>query len=197
MKDWIKQRNVVLMNTPRVHVHKFKIQGRKLVTVGNRSAYTLVEVIISTLIVGLVMVGAMQNVGASLSGQEFNLQRSRAVLMAMAMMAEIRELPYLEPDDTPTFGREAGESATSRVNYDDVDDYDGWNCSPPEEKDGSAISNADGFSRAVTVEYVDPDDLTATVGGDQSVKRITVSVVRRGETLASMTTITADVRTNP
>ena len=54
-----------------------------------------------------------------------------------------------EPDDTPAFGREAGESSSSRAAYDDVDDYHGWSGSPPVEKDDAAIANAAGFTRIV------------------------------------------------
>ena len=65
----------------------------------------------------------------------------------------------------------------SRVNLDDVDDYNGWSQSPPEYKDGTPIPGATGWTREVTVKYADPLTLAA-VGNwpDTSLKIITVIV---------------------
>ena len=49
-----------------------------------------------------------------------------------------------------------------------------------------------GLTRSVVVNYVQPNNLTATSKTDQGIKRIVISVVRGGTELVSMTTIVVD-----
>jgi hypothetical protein len=87
-------------------------------------------------------------------------------------------------------GPEAGEATGgTRANFDDVDDYNGWSASPPVNKEGTPHANASEFMTSVTVDYVDPDDLTHAVGSEMGVKRIGVTVTKDGRTLASFTTV--------
>ena len=83
---------------------------------------------------------------------------------------------YEEPVDAVLFGREAGEPATPRTAWDDVDDYDGLSESPPKTKDGVALPGATGWTWAVTVKFA----LAAAPGTDSltetGLKRMTVTV---------------------
>ena len=101
-------------------------------------------------------------------------------------MAEILQQYYLEPDDTPVFGRESGESGGDRTDWDDVDDYDGWSASPPQDKDGTVAGNRAGWARNVAVVWVDPTDPSQTVGSDQGAKWISVTVTRDGKLITSL-----------
>ena len=154
-----------------------------------RAGYTLVEVSMSTLMIGIVLVTAMNTAGYATRGQIDNKERAQAKLIANAMLAEILELPYKEPSDTPVFGPESGEV---RATYDDVDDYKLFSDSPPVDKQGAAMAGGVGLTRSVVVNYVQPNNLTATSKTDQGIKRIVISVVRGGTELVSMTTIVVD-----
>ena len=70
------------------------------------------------------------------------------------------------------------------LNFDDVDDYDGWDSSPPESRDGASMANSTGWRRTVVVERVDPAAPMSTVASDKGLKRITVTVYQ-GATVAS------------
>lgn len=148
--------------------------------------YTLVEVAISTLIVGVLLVAALNTTGYATRGQIDNKQRAQAKLIANAMLAEILELPYQERTTTPAFGPETGEV---RATYDDVDDYMLFSDSPPVDKQGVALAGGEGLTRSVVVSYVEPDNLTATSNTDKGIKRIVVSVARGGTQLVSLTTV--------
>lgn len=152
-------------------------------------AFTLAETVISTLLVGGLLVVALNTVGDATLGRQKIGDRGRAQLLAQDLMAEILGQAYKEPVDPPTFGREPSESGGARVDYDDVDDYHGWDSSPPEYKDGTAMTGLTGWRRTVTVEYVDPNDLTHTVAGDQGIKRITLTVSRNDLVLGSLTAV--------
>lgn len=152
-------------------------------------AFSLAETAISILLVGGLVVAALNTVGASVAGREFTRNRGRGDLLAHHLMSEILRQSYEEPVDTPTMGRESGESGGSRSSYDDVDDYDGWAASPPEDKDGIELTDLNGWERSVAVEFVDRDSLINFSASDTGVKRIIVTVRRDGVDKASLTSI--------
>ena len=135
------------------------------------------------------MVAALNAVGASKLGQQKTGDRGKGALLAQQLMSEILRQHYLEPDDTPDFGRESSESGGDRADYDDVDDYEAWTSSPPENKDGSVIPDLDGWQRSVEVAWVSPNDLNTPIGDDKNVKRIIVTVSRHALPLASLTAV--------
>lgn len=142
-----------------------------------RWGFTLVEAAVCFLIVGLMLVAALNTVGASRRTQYVTSSRSRGELLAEGLMAEILHQAYEEPPpDPPVFGVDAGEGAASRANWDDVDDYHGWSASPPQNKDGTVMADLAGWTRSVEVVWVNPDDLKQASAVPTGVKRITVTV---------------------
>lgn len=138
--------------------------------------FTLVEAILATIIVAVMFVAALNTVGASRLTQYQAAQVSRARLLAELLTAEILRQAYKDPDGTPVFGRESNEAAAPRTGWDDVDDYHGLSDTPPVAKDGTALINASGWKRTVTVQWVDPADATQVRTTETGVKRITVTV---------------------
>lgn len=142
-----------------------------------RRALTLVEAVVSIAIIGVMLVAALNTVGASQTTQKKMGDRNRAMLLAQDLMSEIFQQSYIEPDEPDgLIGPEAEENSLKRDLFDDVDDYDGWSASPPEQKDGTALSDFDGWRRSVAVDWVNPANAAEEQGADTGVKRITVSV---------------------
>ena len=92
---------------------------------------------------------------------------------------------YSDPDGSPVFGHESGESTSVRSAFDDVDDYDGWNASPPQYRDGTVIPDRTNWRQRVTVTYVVADEpRRQTSATDQGVKRIHVTIEYQNQVLA-------------
>ena len=161
-------------------------------SVPRRCGFTLVEAIVSLLIVGTLLITALNAVGASRVGQARLGNRRTATLLAQQLIAEVLAKDYEDLDGAPVFGPEADE--TSRALYDDLDDYHGWSAMPPQYRDGTTIPDRTDWQRTVTVDYVNPNDLLNTVGSDQGVKRVTVAVEQNGITLASLVAIRTRAR---
>jgi MSHA pilin protein MshD len=136
-------------------------------------------------IVATMMLAAMRSAGASARAHYQAAQRSKAHLLATALMAELLQASYEEPRGGTGFGPDAGETATSKTNYNDVDDYDGWSESPPQDRDGTPISGYAGWQRSVVVERVDPNNLTQVSAIETGAKRITLAVRYNGSLIAS------------
>lgn len=136
---------------------------------------TLVEVVVSTAVVGLMLVAALNTVGATARSYAAARNLQQGHLLAQQLMAEILEGRYEDPGGSPVFGREAGETTTGRSGYDDVDDYDGWSACPSQQRDGTLVPGAEDWTREVAVEWVDPSDPSVAVASESGLKRITVT----------------------
>ncbi|MDB5340274.1 MAG: hypothetical protein JWN70_5893 [Planctomycetaceae bacterium] len=142
-----------------------------------RRAFSLFEAVISSLLVGTLMVSATRAVSSSILSQRRMADRSKAAWLADALVAELHQQSYMEPGATSsTLGRETGETSDSRVTYDDVDDYVGFSESPPKDKDGTTLTNLIGWQRSVSVQWVSLNDIAAVSGSETGVKKATVTV---------------------
>jgi type II secretory pathway pseudopilin PulG len=139
------------------------------------SAFTIVEAVIASVIVGVMLVAALNTVGASRLTQHKAALTSQGRLLAETLMAEILVQDYRDPDGTPVFGGEAGEATTTRADFDDVDDYHEWVASPPTTKDGTPLANTTGWTRTVTVQWIDPLDPAQVEDVETNAKRVTVT----------------------
>ena len=162
-------------------------------TIKDRTALTLVEVVVSTLIVGVMTVAALNALGAATrSGMS---ARNRAIAQGMAdqLMAETLAVAYSDPDGAADFGLESGEAAP-RINFDDVDDFNGWNCQPPQYSDGTVMADRDDFRQRVTVQRAVPTNVVQAPSGstDSGAKRIVVTIEYEGTELAEQIVVRTD-----
>ena len=158
-----------------------------------RHAVTLVETLVSITLVGVLLVAALDLLAASARGQKGMGDQGRAQLLALDLMSEVLLNAYEDPGGTPVFGVDTvDENPIDRRTFDDVDDFHNWSASPPQAEDTTPLPNLTGWQRSVSVEYVNPNDLSSVVGSNGGVKRITVTVTYN---IAPMATLVA-VRTN-
>jgi hypothetical protein len=146
----------------------------------------LVEAVISVLIVGTMLVAALNAVGAGRKAQASAGQASRGLALAESLTAEILQWPYEDADAPGALDVEAGEAKTTRMDFDDVDDYAKWSASPPTNRDGSPIPWADGYKRRVVVNWVRVDDPDAVAGAETGLKRIKVVVEYNGRVIVRL-----------
>lgn len=156
-----------------------------------RRSLSLVEIVISTAITSLMLVAALEAVGSARTGMKRIGDRAVCTLLAEDLMVEVLEQDYADPHYGPgSIGVGGDESGTGdRSLYDDVDDYDGWRSTPPEQKDGAPLDWANDFERRVHVVWVDADDFASVAGSETGVKRITVTVLRNDVALAELTAL--------
>jgi len=152
-----------------------------------RSGLSIVEAVISLVLVSGVMVVSLNTVGASFTAQRGIGDRARGQLLANDLMTEILGRAYEDPNEPVVFGLEASEiGGVDRSLYDDVDDYRGVTDSPPRLKDGTAIQGFTGWSRSVIVLRTDPNNLTVLSLTESGAKKITVTVKHGNVTVAKL-----------
>jgi prepilin-type N-terminal cleavage/methylation domain-containing protein len=158
----------------------------------SRRGLTLIEVVASTMIVGLMAVAALNALGAATKSANSIGNRAVAAGMADELMSEILMQPYSDPDGSSVFGHESGESVTTRSAFDDVDDYNGWNASPPQYRDGTTIPDRATWKQRVGVSRVVPANPSQTTGTDQGAKQIHVTIEYENQVLADQIAVRTD-----
>ncbi len=166
-----------------------------------RRGLTLVEMVISIALVGVMLVAALNTVGAAKLGQRALYGRLSGRQLAEDLMVEILQQDYADAASlymiaggifdtgfvTVTMGPEPGEDASgNRSAFDDLDDYNGWSASPPQEKDGTVMGWLAEWQRSVVVNCVQSGDLSALSPDEVGARRITVTVSRDGIPVAEL-----------
>lgn len=154
-----------------------------------RKAFSMVEVLIATLLIGLAFVALMTansafstatGAGMNISTAEFLVEQIREMTVSLAVR---------DPEtNVATFGPEEA----SLADYDDLDDFDGLSFCPPIGADRAVLSAYPAFTQQITVENVSNTDFK-TVVADHSTDfvRVTVRVLYNGSELASSSWIRA------
>ncbi len=142
-----------------------------------RTAISLVESVVALTVVSVILVVALQTVAASRETAVSTRQRAIDTLLAQDLLEEILSLPYEDPNAPGgPIGPEVGESAASRAEFDDVDDYNGWSAKPPQRKDGSKLNQFADSRRDVRVVWITTTPPVTEVTYDTGVKLIEVTV---------------------
>ena len=150
--------------------------------VPKKTGVTLIEVAVSTALVGLVLVAALETLGGAMRTMRQTSTELKAHTLAETLLAEVIALPYSDPDGAASsLGLESDEtlSVGERSLFDDVDDFEGWMKSPPEDRAGVAIPDGDGWTREVEVTYLAATPSSGqlvTASSDEGLKRVRVSV---------------------
>ncbi len=144
----------------------------------------------SIFLVAVMFAAVMQTVGAGRMAQYKTAGQRRGVLLGRQLLSEVQQHRYEDPDaPTVALGVDAGEFATDRQTYDDVDDYDGWFASPPQDENGATEPGQDAWSREVSVNWVSPSDLGQISVVETKAKRIIVTVKHNGLVMSELTFI--------
>ena len=160
----------------------------------SRPAFAVVEAVLSALIVGLMLAAAIETVSKSRASQAWAADRVRAYELASALMGEITDQKYSDPDlVTLILGPDGTEALTGRTAFDDVDDYHGLSESPPKKRDGTSLTVYSGWTRSVNVVWATPADLNLSAASDSSIKRITVTITRNKKKLAELVAVRTSV----
>ncbi|MCZ6835165.1 MAG: type II secretion system protein [Planctomycetota bacterium] len=160
----------------------------------SRSGFTLIESVMSIIIVSVMFVAAMSMTASSRVNQKLTADHNQGLLLADMLMTEILQEIYIDPQATNTLATELDELTTTRATWNDVDDYNGWSASPPQNKDGTDLPGLAGWERIVTISYVNPNNLTIkTSGANTGVKLIEVTIKKNGRKITTLSTI----RTGP
>jgi len=124
----------------------------------DRRGLTLMEVVISSFLVGTVLITSLSTTASWRRYNQQNREREITRRLAEELVSEITSTGFMNPNSTTpgALGREAGELSTSRANWNDVDDYHGMAETIVRDKSGVGVADATGYVRAVTIKAASP-----------------------------------------
>lgn len=131
-------------------------------------AFTLIELLITIVLVGIVLVALIMSFHESLKSMQGQKDLLSANLLSEDLMNEIRSKQYFP---SPPSG-----GVSNRVNFNDVGDYTNWSETPPETIEGVVLSNYTGFTRRAFVVNVSNNLVSPAPTNTAVFKRITVVV---------------------
>ena len=153
-------------------------------TAKNKRGFSLIEALIAILLVGLSIASLMAANSAFTKANGDGTDLSTAEFLFEQIRELTTLLPVIDPNtELDVFGPEAGETL---ANYDDLDDFDGKNFSPPINALRGTLSDFAEYSQQVTVENVNPSDFEQVVADHGSCfVRITVRISKNSREVCS------------
>ena len=154
-----------------------------------KNGFSLVEVLVAIMIIGLAL--------AALAGANMAFTKANGagtdLSNAEFLVEQIKELTTLLPViDQQTGAATFGPEEATLADYDDLDDFDGANFSPPISADRQTLSELAAFSQQVTVQNVNASDFELVVAdhGSDFVK-ITSKVFLNSKLISSASWVRA------
>ena len=105
---------------------------------GRALGLTLVESVVSVLLVGLVLIAALNTLGASRLTQSRSADQLGAALLATELLREAIHPPAAATSPV----------GDTRQGFDQPADYAAWSSTPPVDRDGVALTGAQGLTRS-------------------------------------------------
>ena len=157
----------------------------------SRRGITLAETVVSTLLIGFVLVSTLQIVGPMARSTTVHADRLIAANLANELAEEISIKLFIDPGavDPDALGIDPDDTITDRTDFDDVDDYHNWSSSPPRLSKGNLYTTLPGWTRSVAVAHATLADPSVDSKTNTGLKRITITVSKGGTQLAQITTL--------
>ena len=157
-----------------------------------RLAFTLIELIVTIVIIGIVLLSLVMSFQESLKllARQGDLRQS--IVLSEDLMNEIRSKAFVDPAATNSFGQETNApNELARKYYDDVDDYYDLVEASPQTVQGSNMPNFAGFTRRVIVVNVSATNFNgpALATNSTDFKRITVVVSNAQVTVSNISVV--------
>ncbi|MBC8378121.1 MAG: prepilin-type N-terminal cleavage/methylation domain-containing protein [Planctomycetes bacterium] len=129
---------------------------------GHSNGFTLIEVLFAAMLIGLVIAAIAVSSSASTMVNGVGLNMSTAEFL----IEEIRE-------------------QTASMTFDEVVIYTASPINPPIDLSGAPMAEFSAFSQQVTVEYVNPANLTQVSGTATDFVRVTVTITKNNVPVSS------------
>jgi prepilin-type N-terminal cleavage/methylation domain-containing protein len=149
-----------------------------------QEGFTLIEVLIAMLLIGLAIVSLISANGAFTQANASGAELSTSEFLIEQIRELTTVLPVIDPNTgTATFGPEASETL---ANYNDLDDFNGASFSPPISADRNTLADLSAYTQQITVENVSASDFEQVVSNHSSFfVRVTVRVFLNAREISS------------
>lgn len=148
--------------------------------------FILIEASISYIVLSLALVALVPMFILSLRANAASEKVAAALHLSQELLEEVRLHRWDEATPAPAvhiaaggaLGVDAGENAADKRTFDDVDDFDGWTESPPQDPVMRPLTADSMYTRTVAVRYVNSSFQVSAAPTD--LKQVTVCTAAPG-----------------
>ena len=170
---------------------------RKAVAQGG---FSLVELIVTIAIFAVAAAGIFGSMSFALAHQSDSIIRTKEEALARSYFEQISARKYDEltpeggvPKCNPCSSDSAFDDGEARANFDDVDDFDALDESPPRSDDGSVMADFPGYRVQVDVRYLAAAEQTLFgFTSSEDAKVVEISVQAPGARARTFTAVRAN-----
>lgn len=142
--------------------------------------FILIEASITGIVLSLALVALVPLFILSMRANAASTKVATAVHLSRELLEEVGLRRWDQATPSPAahiasggaIGVDAGENAADKRTFDDIDDFDGWTESPPQDPVMRPWTEFSGFTRTVSVRYVDSS--FAATAARTELKQVTV-----------------------
>jgi prepilin-type N-terminal cleavage/methylation domain-containing protein len=155
------------------------------------SGFTLVEVMIATVLIGIAIASLLASNGAFSKTNGAGVSISQGQFLIEQIREMMALLPVIDPETgTTTFGAEE----SSLELYDDLDDFDDLSFTPPIDINRTQLTDYSDFTQQITVQNVLLSNLsTTTTDHSSDMVRVTVTITQNGNPVSTASWIRAKI----
>lgn len=146
--------------------------------------FTLIEVAVATMIIGIGMTALLVAVGANTRVNGYGAELTEATFLAQELHEWCSALPFSDPNPEDANDPPGSDGSDPPASIDDLDDLMGVTYSPPRDGEGYELYGMSGWSQTITLTWRDPNALTQTVAdGASDVIHVQVDIGYKGRTV--------------
>ncbi len=165
-----------------------KPSGRNRSRGRENRGFTLIEVAVATVLVGLGVVALMVASGSATRVNDANHKLTQAVILVQELREWTLRLPFSDPDPEDQGNPPGPDGVDPQVFVDDLDDLMYVTFDPPRDGQGNAIADLPGWSEIITLSWRNPDDVTNVVSaGTSDVIHVYVAIFFNGKEILKTT----------
>jgi len=151
-----------------------------------RGGFTLIEVAVATILVGLALTAMMVSAASNTRVNDAGTKLTQAELLAQETREWTLSLPFRDQDVGDRDNPPGPDGSDPQVWVDDLDDLMNVTYCPPRDGLGFAISVLPTWSQTITMTWRDPNELSSTVAdGTSDVIYVNVDVKHHNKLVVS------------
>ncbi|RPI64127.1 MAG: type II secretion system protein [Planctomycetaceae bacterium] len=125
--------------------------------------FTLIEVAIATVIIGLGVTALLTSIGAGTRANKGGQKLTQATFLAQEIREWTLRLPFKDTDAADASNPPGSDGYDPQTYVDDLDDLMNVTYNPPRDGRGQAITDMPGWSQTITMTWRNPANLASVV----------------------------------
>lgn len=148
----------------------------------NRSGFSLIEVAVATVILGIGITALLTCLGSGTVANYEGAKLIQAVFLAQELREWTLKLPFSDPDPADENNPPGPDGSDPNTFVDDLDDLMNATFSEPRNASGSPIANMSGWTESIYITWLSTDDLSTTVAaGTSDIVSVMTTINHNGE----------------